>query len=123
MGEPDFTKPVDVCAFFFNEIHACGCSELDLMIYEVKRVLEWAASDIMTRPDYTKLYHSGGVFYIVAGLLNSAGLLEHGSSIRCSWITEKGRTLLDALNKFSAYEIEFPDGTAYDGCYYDKDSK
>ena len=37
--EPDFTKLIDVKAFFYNELGACGCSDMETMIAEVKRFL------------------------------------------------------------------------------------
>ena len=118
--KPDFSKPVDIQAYFYNSFHACGCSELDEMIKEVKRVLSWATQNIMERVCFSKLYENSGCFYLIAGLLDSVGFLEHGTSIRGTWATEAGKSFLGALNKFTEEEICNSEGEAYDGCIYYK---
>jgi len=116
--EPDFNKPVDVCAFLFSELHFCGCFEFDETVAELKRVLLWADTS-PDRASYEKLYPGNiGVFYLVCALLDDAGILEHGTSIRYPFLTSRGRDLFTALNRFSVEELEAPDGEAYDGLQY-----
>lgn len=116
---PDFTKPVDIQAFFYNEFGACGCSDLEAMINVVKDLLEWMSENIMERQGYEKLFNGNvGVFYLLAGRLDSLGFSEHGTSIRCAWITEKGKEFLNALKTISAEQIENSEGEAYDGLSY-----
>lgn len=116
---PDFNKPIDILAYFYNEFNACGCSEIEEMLSEAKRFLTWASNDISTRPNYQTLYPgSPGAFYLIAGIFDNAGMIEHGTSIRCAWIEEKGKKLLSALYRFTIEEIGEANGTAYDGCDY-----
>ena len=121
--EPDFTKLIDVKAFFYNELGACGCSDIKAMIVEVKRFLSWADSqspDYDNRIRFDELYGSEGIFYLIAGMLDHAGLIEHGSSIRCSWLTSEGIDLLSALNTLDPLAIEEAEGEAYDGLTYEE---
>ena len=116
---PDFTKPVDIQAFLYNEFGACGCSDLEAMINVVKCLLEWMSENIMERQGYEKLFNGNeGVFYLLAGRLDSLGLSEHGTSIRCAWLTEKGKEFLSALQTITAEQIENCEGEAYDGISY-----
>jgi len=116
-NQPDFTKPIDVKAFFYNKFGACGCSEIDLMINVIRDLLEW-----MDTPDhsfYNTLFNgSTGVYYILIGLFDNLGLCEHGIAIRYPWLTEKGRELLKALQTIAAEQIDKSEGKAYNGLYY-----
>lgn len=115
--EPDFTKAVNVKAFFFNKLGACGCSELDVMLYTIHYLIEWMND--RDRECYDTLFGGDtGVYYIIAGILDSVGLCEHGGSIRYPWLTPKGKNLLRALQTFSIDQIEQSVGEAYDGCEY-----
>jgi len=116
---PDFTKPVDIQAFFYNEFGACGCSDLASMINIVKDLLEWTSSDIMERQGFEKLFDGNeGVFYLLAGRLDSLGFSEHGTSIRYAWLTEKGKEFLNALQTIPVEQIENCACEAYDGLSY-----
>lgn len=116
---PNFTNPVDIVAFFYNEFGACECSDLEAMINVVKDLLEWMSEDIVERQDYEKLFNGNeGVFYLLAGRLDSLGFSEHGTSIRCAWLTEKGKEFLNALKTVTAEQIENCEGEAYDGLSY-----
>jgi len=116
---PDFTNPVDIHAFFYNEFGACGCSDLEAMISVVKDLLEWMSENIMERQGYEKLFNGNeGVFYLLAGRLDSLGFSEHGTSIRCAWLTEKGKEFLSALKTITTEQIEDCEGEAYDGLSY-----
>ena len=119
MIKPDFTKPVDILAFFYNEFCACGCSEVDTMIDVIRDLLEWLDSDISTRLKYDTLFNGNvGVYYLLTGKLDHLKFTEHGFSIRVAWLTEEGQEFLNALRKFSNDEIEFSSGGAYDDLYY-----
>lgn len=120
MKYPDFAKPVDIHAFFYNEFGACGCSDLPAMIGVVKSLLEWLSSNIVERPSYDTLFGGNtGVFYILVGRLDSLGFSEHGSSIRCAWLTDTGEDFLKALRGVSVDAIENCQyEEAYDGAWY-----
>jgi len=116
--EPDFDKAIDINAYLRNKFGVCGCSEMDLVILEVRRILEWADSDMAKRETYDKIYINQGLFYIIAGLLDKEGFINHGCAIRCPWITDKGKQLLKSLCTFTFEEIDEATGEAYDGCHY-----
>ena len=86
------------------------------MIYEIKRFLGWAGK--MWEERYDNMYERNGIYYLIAGMCDRAVLIEHGTSIRFPWLTEKGKCLLEALTKFSQHEIASSYGKAYDGCEY-----
>ena len=52
--------------------------------------------------------HVGYYNYMIYQL-NEQGFLEHGSSIFGSWITEKGKKLIEALDEMAKYEYEYDD--------------
>ena len=118
--EPDFNKPVNIHAFFSNHFGMCGCSEFEPMQRLIIKLLEWHGADMGNRPKWDTLFNGNtGVFYIIAGIMTEADLIEHGGSIRCGWLTDKGKLLLANLKKFTAEEIEdcAPE-IAYDGLTY-----
>lgn len=86
------------------------------MVKSILRLLEWMAGDKGTR--YDTLYPETGTFYLLAGRLDSLGLIEHGTSIRYPWLTKDGERLLAALKSTDPETIEDATGEAYDGCSY-----
>jgi hypothetical protein len=116
---PEDLTPLNLKAYFHTAFGACGCSELDEMHATVLRLLEWHSAFAGPRAMYDTLYSEVGVFYLLAGRLDSLGLAEHGTSIRHPWLTGDGQRLLAALHEHSADEIEAAQGEAYDGCYYE----
>lgn len=106
-------RAIDVKALFYNEFGACGCSDIEDMIRVIKMLLEWASSSSAPRK-YDTLFNDDGVFYLLAGRLDSMGFIEHGVSIRFSWITDKGTSLLNALNKFTPEQIDESEGVIPD---------
>jgi hypothetical protein len=104
-----FKTPEDVRDFFYDNLGTCGCSEMDEMIYTIKCFLDWANQEIGKRKNYDEV-DDPGIYYIIAGILNKAKIFEHGSAIRCPWLTMKGKQLLIALNKFTVEEIDKLEG-------------
>lgn len=119
-NEPDFKKVIDVKAYLYNEFGVCGCFELEYTINTIVNALEWAKDKKWSSENiyYTELYNDTGLFYIVFGQLDRCDLIEHGTSIRCPWLTEKGKDFLSALKKIKVLEIDNDKGLAYDGVNY-----
>lgn len=44
-------------------------------------------------------FNTPGLMYFVLYILDNMKLIEHGSSIGGSWLTERGQEVLDALNE------------------------
>jgi hypothetical protein len=119
---PDFDKPVDILAFIHQSFGICGCSELAVIIEELKLILDWAGTEMSFRPAYNSLYTTAlftsrdGIFYLIAGMVDKAKLIEHGTAIRCPWLTDTGKAFLAGLNKYTVEQIDEAKGEAYDGC-------
>ncbi len=106
--KPDYSKPVDVLAFLQHAFGACACSDVGEMLKPIIAVLNG------TKGQHIEF---DGVFYIVAGILTNWGLLEHGTSIRGSWLTVEGIQLMYTLDG-PVEDIEDASGKAYDGLDY-----
>lgn len=50
--------------------------------------------------------------------LDRLGLLEHGCSIYGAWLTDKGKKMIEALEKFAKYEFEFDSDLCLDDEYF-----
>jgi hypothetical protein len=105
---------------FFQE-WMCGCGSPPAaarLVYDVLRVIEtrWReckaldlfkpsdrpALDAIWREEdraMKALLPSDGVYYFVLYLLDRWDLLEHGGSVGGSWLTDRGRAVLEALER------------------------
>lgn len=118
---PADLSPLNLRAYLSNVFATCGCSELDEMIKVIVGLLEWhrQSNKGANRIPYAAVFPGlVGVFYILAGILDHAGLAEHWDSIRGPYLTDDGERLLAALKQFTPDQIDDAEGTAYDGVYY-----
>lgn len=69
----------------------CGCGDVRNPQLAVD-VLAYFATDLLARDSAAFTWE----YEIVAHWFDSVGLLEHGSSIRGSWLTDKGKTIAAA---------------------------
>ena len=106
----DFVIHTDLEALI-NELGICGCGNPELAYKAVHEMLKRSSSKeestitcAMDNDDTAIPY-----IYFMAYVLDSLGFLEHGSSIRCSWLTEKGENLLKALEVLEKYDYDFED--------------
>lgn len=115
---PESLTPLNIKAYLYNAMGACGCSEIAAMAEELTAILKW--TDVLEeRAPYESLYPRRGTFYIVAGILDRLGLSEHGVAIRCPWLTPDGKRLLAALEACTPESVDTATGIAYDGNTYD----
>jgi hypothetical protein len=98
--------PFETQQFIFDKLHLCGCADWDSALAEVRRVLEWAEQDMVTRPDWTTLFPSEGLYYLIMSHLDDIDLIEHGTAIRHCWLAKKGDEFLAALRQYTVKEIE-----------------
>jgi hypothetical protein len=56
------------------------------------------------------LLPDSGARYLVLGVLDNAGLIEHGSIIDAAWLTRKGEWYWQALTRFDSDDIDGADG-------------
>ena len=76
----------------------CNCAEIDLVVKTLIRFLEWAES--VERDDYNTLYKDAGIYYLIAGMCEKNDLIQHGVSIRCAFISPKGKEFLTLLKQY-----------------------
>ena len=82
-------------------LNLCGCSESTPVLRVAKRVLElcetqqWQALRVEQREAEEPAH-----YYVLMNWLDQLDLIEHGTSIRCSWPTEKGKVLLGWLREW-----------------------
>ena len=93
-------KTEDIQSILDDHFGNCGCSETKLLVNDLILLLENQAEEIETRVKYDKLFTSKTLFYVLAGILSDLNFIEHGTSIRCSWITKKGKEFLAQLKSY-----------------------
>ena len=86
--------------FLYEHFFWCGCFESDSAIDEILKILKWASADFASKCDYDELFNSKGVYYLIIGICDKAGLVDHGISCRCAFITDKGKDVLTSINKY-----------------------
>jgi hypothetical protein len=86
-----------VYKILWEDLPMCGCGNPETAVTLVHELLKLAP--LYDHHDaVVSLLPSEGVYYLVLGALDEAGLLEHGSNISGSWLTDKGQWFLRALN-------------------------
>ena len=122
--------------FYYKKLNCCGCGSPWNILYTIRLVLNtlnkrqnnWNKEDYNKNHSYYyNLYEkeiqlslnlkdenedlddfsiNEGVKEIVLNLLNNCEVLEHGSGIGGSWLTEYGKELLKYLNELTDDELE-----------------
>jgi len=107
--DADATIIVDECIkeFLIVDLKMCGCGSPERTQEVIKLVLEaHSIKDYKCRMealsnicdvDINKNANYDGLIQFVLYILDSHGILEHGSSIGGAWLTEKGKALLELL--------------------------
>jgi len=116
--QPDFTKLVDIQAFIYEELFFCGCHEEGEVLDTLRKYLEWCGAG-SERPNFDEFYKGKiGAFYLISGLLDRAGLVEHGVSVRVPFLSSEGEAFLKALQTHTPEQIMEAEGVAYSGLEY-----
>lgn len=85
----------------FKHLGMCGCGQYDERLDLLKEVLNAAPLyETENTPEYLRT--PLGEWFLC--LLDKAEIIEHGGTIGGSWLTEKGKRLLDALNNDDVWE-------------------
>lgn len=95
----------------YGELKFCGCGRPEdslALIVEMLRACPWYEG---AWEEFDQRLTTGG-FQIVAGVLTEADLIEHGSSVGGSWITEKGKRFL-ALAGADDFDIDSLDEVGF----------
>lgn len=85
---------------FYGDLSICGCSSPGAAWVLLHELLKLAPlhKDGHSR-EALRLIGSDGAHQFVLSALSEAGLLEHGSSLGGSWLTDKGRWVLWAIGQ------------------------
>lgn len=83
-----------------DELGICGCGRPN-ETYELIHHIMKEISKNYVRTDQTAYYD------FIIYQLNRMEFLEHGTSIYGSWVTKKGRKLIEALNEMEKYDYEY----------------
>ena len=92
----EFVKLIDELG-----ICGCGCPE------KVFRLIHVVMKEI--RESRVRTDDEVGYYDYMIYKLNEQGFLEHGSSIYSSWVAEKGKKLIEALDEMAKYNYEYED--------------
>src|SRR5690606_18182566 len=108
MDKTNHHKPGWAYLVIFNDLAMCGCGQYDDRLDILKEVLNACPLyETEKTPDYLRT--PLGEWFLC--LLDKAKLIEHGSSIGGSWLTDKGTRLRDDLNDEDIWK-EFQNDTA-----------
>lgn len=83
--------------FFTGVLGGCGCGPSDELGKRAIKVLENFASD-----DWENRFsvYDNEADEVLAHWMDSKDLIEHGSSISGSWLTEKGKNVFEVIKKY-----------------------
>ena len=96
----------------FEDLGMCGCGLFNDRLNLLKEVL--TDMPIHTEPYPAWIRTPLGEWFLTT--IDNAGLIEHGSSIGGSWLTDKGERFLKCLEDVDALESWF-DKNGYCGCF------
>lgn len=84
----------------------CGCGRPETVYMWIRDVLAIAAIEESTQKRAWWDQYPAGVQHILAGVLDSMGLVEHGGSWYSMWLTNAGREALNILSGMTDDDIE-----------------
>ncbi|BBB01062.1 hypothetical protein RVR_8303 [Actinacidiphila reveromycinica] len=90
---------------FADDVPLCGCGDPQSARALVHQILSLAPLYENQRyKEAEARCGTNGAYYVVMGLLTNAGLLEHGTVIGGSWLTDRGRWLLWAVDQLGGID-------------------
>ena len=102
MSEPDVMTAKEL--YFWDtesEFPMCGCGQPEDVLALVRDALELLRDEItvdrMKRLEVLCADRKDELFYLLLYTFDHAGLIEHGTSVYGSWLSEHGRRLLGGL--------------------------
>lgn len=87
-------------AIIYDELHACGCGNFTSRLELVRQVLRDCP---LYEGDSWQKYSEPAAEWLLC-VLTDADLIEHGTSIGGSWLTDKGRRFLTILENEKDWE-------------------
>ena len=83
--------------FLGDYLGFCGCGNPDAAMKLLRDVLRLLKEQKWYSEDIKALLPSEGLNYLVLYMLDDKGFTEHGTSVNCSWLTDRGEELLRDL--------------------------
>ncbi len=95
MALPEELTPDSVGDWFTRELGYCDCIPAHEWLNMLGTLLEWC--DVRRERKRFDVQFKGneGFAYICLAALERAGLVDHGTAIRCPFLDDDGRRLLD----------------------------
>lgn len=100
-----------IYSLFYDQMKLCGCG-LPEESFELVRDLLASARE---RGHSAHVINNDAARHIVLSLMDSVGLLEHGSVIDAAWLTPKGEWYLRQLRKVDDWDVLEQIGLPHDG--------
>jgi hypothetical protein len=91
---PEELTPDSVLSWCMTELGYCQCMPSDGFLNTLRTLLEWCSTDGERKPFHEQFIGNEGLAYLCLGALERAGLVNHGSSIRCPFLEGDGSRLL-----------------------------
>ena len=93
--------------YFIEIMGFCGCYDAELMEDVIATI---RAFDAENPPYYSALPVSGPDKYreLILHAMDNAGLIEHDTSIRGSWLTDKGKEVLQEIKENQGVGFSLP---------------
>ena len=114
-----------------RDLRFCGCGDPESVYGLVRDLLSLFEEKWLKREDENhwrevsqkitdRIGGGDGVYYAVLYLIDGADLLDHGTSIRSSWLTAKGKHYLSLMRLHEYRDMEGPCGFAYGVPHHDQ---
>ena len=85
-----------------DELNICGCGDPNSVYKLIHEVMKDILKNGVKREE-------NAYYYFMIYQLNIMEFLDHGSSIFGSWVTYKGKLLIQALNEMKKFDYEYED--------------
>ncbi|MFJ4988802.1 hypothetical protein ACIP9H_34000 [Streptomyces sp. NPDC088732] len=95
---------------FWDELGMCACGDPDTARVLVRDLLALAPFHEHPRAEVVALIGTEGAFHLVLTMLENVGLIDHGFTLNGSWLTDKGRWYLQALQQIDDWSVIDADG-------------
>lgn len=106
MATPDIDNIAShLYLIFADHVPLCGCGDPQagrVLVHQLLKLAPYYAHGHAQQAE--ALCGTTGAFQVVIGLLTHAELLEHGTSQRGSWITDRGRWVLWAIEQIGGID-------------------
>ena len=100
-----------------GDLGICGCgspSEAYEAVHKLLLALQKSSKPSKDWGDWHDLVDNNPYALILAYLLDNEEYIEHGTSIRHPWLTDKGLKLIDALNTLQMEDYDFYEERIYE---------